>query len=156
MLPACSPPARAGPATAKEGVKTDSRTVAERKHAQTHPPPSPLAAPPVPPPSLPPPPPLALRRQWRSVGGRIFDVAFSPTAEFELATAGEDCGLVWSVEEGAAPSLRLKLAQPAVRCAWHPAGGHVITGGTDGRVTVWSAKDGSSLASLRAAPKTED
>ena len=104
-----------------------------------------------------PPRPLPLRREWCGVGGRIFDVAFSPTTQHELATAGEDCGIVWSTGEGAAPSPRLKLAskRPAVRCAWHPAGKHLLTGSTDGLVTVFSAVDGSSLASLRAAKESE-
>lgn len=98
--------------------------------------------------------PLPLRREWRWVGGRIFDVAFSPTDDATIATAQDDCSLIWSALPGSAPSPIKQLAAPScLRCAWHGAGQHVLTGGTNGLVTVWSVAeegDGKSLASLNA------
>ena len=43
-----------------------------------------------------------------------------------------------------------------MRCAWHPDGQHVLTGSADGRVAVCAVRDGSKLAMLEAAKKTDE
>ena len=88
---------------------------------------------------------------------RIFDIAFSPQDPFTLATAAEDCTLIWSAEPGAPPQPKTKLETScAMRCAWHGAGKHLLTGSTEGVVSVWTVDDGTKLASLSCAAVTDD
>lgn len=109
---------------------------------------------------------LPLCRAWRRVGGRIFDVAWSPASE-QLCTAGEDHGLIWSPsDDGNEPCPTVKLVPDGggssgnqgggcMRCAWHPSGKYILTGSAAGVVTVHSAADGSSVGSVRAAANGE-
>ena len=101
-----------------------------------------------------------LRRAWRPVKGRIFHVAWSPTDE-RLVTAGEHASLVWSFatnkfgEPEPSPVTKLAHDGTSMRCEWTTRGEQILTGSSDGLVTVHSVGDGSAMATLRASPSSE-
>lgn len=105
---------------------------------------------------------------------RVFDLAWSPPdAPDMLLSAGEDHALLWRLgEQKGKVELKLPKTDVAVarhlkgvvtqadaevtRCCWHPFGQHMLTGSGDGKIAVWSAIDGSHLASLQASGSADD
>lgn len=102
-----------------------------------------------------------LKRAWRPVRGRIFDLAWSSNNE-RLCTAGENSSLIFSVERSEPCPIAKLFHQDgatdaaSMRCTWHPGGHHVLIGTVDGTVSVHDASDGCSLASMRVTSDEDE
>ena len=89
---------------------------------------------------------------------RVFDLAWAPVGPSRLLSVGEDGGKLWpadAADTGPIPLWRSGEGE-VMRCAWHPRGTHVLTGGADGVVSVWDAAGGAPLASLRASAEGDE
>ena len=86
---------------------------------------------------------------------RVFDLSWSPSRPSCLASAGQTCGYVWSID-GSSVVEPVKIAAPELmRVCWHPEGARVLTGDADGAVGVWNASDGAPLAKMQASAEDE-
>ena len=84
---------------------------------------------------------------------RVFDICWSPSQPLRLASVGETCACIWSVDDAAGrvsfPGTEL------MRVCWHPDGAHVLTGDGQGKICVHAASDGEQTAMLDASSEDE-
>lgn len=103
---------------------------------------------------------LQLNKVSRLIGhkGRVFDMSWSPTGPSRLLSAGEDGAKLWPADaaDRGAISLEGVHESEVMRCAWHPRGTHVLTGGADGVVAVWDAEDGRKLESMKLTESDDE
>ena len=84
---------------------------------------------------------------------RVFDICWSPAQPLRLASVGETCACIWSVDDAAGrvsfPGTEL------MRVCWHPDGNHVLIGDGQGKICVHAAADGEQTAVLDASSEDE-
>ncbi|KAI3641609.1 hypothetical protein MIR68_000360 [Amoeboaphelidium protococcarum] len=74
----------------------------------------------------------------------IYSIEWSPTANDQLATASFDHTVkIWSAETGQCIHNLAKHKQSVYTLSYSPDGRLIASGGYDGRVIVWSARDGT-------------
>ena len=101
---------------------------------------------------------VTIRKETRLDGHRerVFDLSWSPTGPCRLASVGQTCGIVWSLGVDGSVTSRTRLpGSELMRVCWHPDGDKVLTGSSEGKISICDATDGSMLSALQASTDHE-
>lgn len=99
---------------------------------------------------------IQLTARWAAqLDGHVIDMAWSPRGEAVAAVSVEGLLIIVDRDSGASRVSAVAHAAGASSVSWHPRDPLVVTGGHDGRVTLWDAASGTPLHRLDAGTWVE-